>query len=137
MRSRLAHVCIETADLEATETFYRALGLQRRFDFHNQHGDLVGFYLAFSNNTFVEVIKVKKPRLEGALRHFAIEVDNVDHWFKWLKQQGINATEKEYAGDDNWMITCTDPNGIFIELQQYTDKSMQKIGGSCKVNYLP
>jgi hypothetical protein len=35
------------------------------------------------------------------------------------------------------MITCHDPNGIFIELQQYTDKSMQLVGGVCEVDYQP
>jgi catechol 2,3-dioxygenase-like lactoylglutathione lyase family enzyme len=137
MQSKLAHVCIETDDLEATESFYRALGLERRFEFKNQHDDLVGFYLAFGNNTFIEVIKVKQPRPEGVVRHFAIEVDDVDAWYQSLKQNGIDVTEKKYEGDDNWMITCRDPNGIFIELQQYTDKSMQRIGGNCKVNYVP
>jgi len=137
MQSKLAHVCIETDDLEATENFYRVLGLERRFEFKNQHNDLVGFYLAFSNQTFIEVIKVRNPRPEGVVRHFAIEVDDVDAWFERLKANGIDVTAKEYAGDDNWMITCRDPNGIFIELQQYTDKSMQRIGGDCKVNYVP
>jgi catechol 2,3-dioxygenase-like lactoylglutathione lyase family enzyme len=137
MQSKLAHVCIETDDLGRTEAFYKVLGLERRFDFHNQHGDLVGFYLAFSNNTYVEVIKVRKPRPEGGVRHFAIEIDNADAWHTRLQESGIEVTPKEYAGDDNWMITCRDPNGIFIELQEYTDKSMQRIGGSCKVVYVP
>jgi hypothetical protein len=35
------------------------------------------------------------------------------------------------------MITCRDPNGIFIELQQYIDKSMQLVGGICEVDYEP
>ena len=47
--NRLAHVCIETRDLDRTETFYRAFGLRRQFDFRNQDGLLVGFYLAFDN----------------------------------------------------------------------------------------
>jgi len=137
MQSKLAHVCIETDDLDATENFYRVLGLERRFEFKNQHNDLVGFYLAFSNLTFIEVIKVSKPRPEGVVRHFCIEVDDLDAWFERLQANGIDVTAKEYAGDDNLMITCRDPNGIFIELQQYTDKSMQRIGGNCKVNYVP
>jgi hypothetical protein len=35
------------------------------------------------------------------------------------------------------MVTCTDPNGIFIELQQYTPRSMQLVGGICEVDYQP
>jgi catechol 2,3-dioxygenase-like lactoylglutathione lyase family enzyme len=47
MRTKLAHVCIESNDLQATEAFYRVLGLERRFEFRNLQGELVGFYLAF------------------------------------------------------------------------------------------
>jgi len=42
-----------------------------------------------------------------------------------------------WPADHNWMITCRDPNGIFIELQQYTDNSMQLVGGVCEVDYEP
>lgn len=137
MQSRLAHVCIETDDLEKTEAFYQVLGLERRFEFKNLQDELVGFYLAFGNNTFIEVIKVKKPRPEGAVRHFAIEVDDVAAWHDRLVENGIEVTERVYEGDNNWMITCTDPNGIFIELQEYTDVSMQRVGGNCQVDYSP
>jgi catechol 2,3-dioxygenase-like lactoylglutathione lyase family enzyme len=33
--TRLAHVCIETADLARTEAFYAVLGLSRRYEFRN------------------------------------------------------------------------------------------------------
>ena len=57
--------------------------------------------------------------------------------YESLKKAGYAVTEKEFAGDNNWMITCRDPNGIFIELQQYIDKSMQLVGGICEVDYEP
>lgn len=137
MRTNLAHVCIESSDLEGTEAFYRVLGLGRRFDFRNLQGELVGFYLAFGNNTFIEVIKTTKPKPAGIIKHFAIEVDNIDEIHARLKQHGVKVTGKERAKDHNWMITCSDPNGIFIELQQYTAASMQLTGGVCQVNYTP
>ena len=78
MKTNLAHVCIETSDLDRTEAFYRVLGLKRQFDFNNLQGELVAFYLGFGNETFVEVIKVAEPKPPGLIRHFAIEVDDID-----------------------------------------------------------
>lgn len=111
--------------------------MRRRFEFRNKNDELVGFYLAFDNETFIEVIKVQRPAADGKVRHFAIEVDNVDDAYAALSAGGVAVTEKEYAGDRQWMITCHDPNGIFIELQQYTDESMQLVGGTCEVDYQP
>ena len=137
MQTKLAHVCIESHDLDATEAFYRVLGLERRFIFNNLQGELVGFYLAFGNNTYIEVIKTSKPKAAGIIKHLAIEVDDIDATYSQLKKHGIDATEKELAKDHQWMVTCTDPNGIFIELQQYTPQSMQLVGGICEVDYRP
>ena len=137
MKTGLAHVCIEVRDLEATEAFYNVLGLRRQFEFRNLQGELVGFYLAFPNRTYIEVIKVPTAGGEGNIRHFAIEVDDVDEAHRRLEAAGYDVSKKERAGDRNWMITCHDPDGIFIELQQYTDESMQLIGGTCEVDYRP
>ncbi len=137
MRTKLAHVCIESEDLEATEAFYRVLGLERRFDFRNKQGALVGYYLAFSNDTFIEVIKVGQLKASGRILHFAMEIDNADATYQRLKANGIDVSEKEWAGDNNWMVTCTDPSGVFIELQEYTQDSLQRVGGVCPVDYQP
>lgn len=137
MITGLAHICIESRDLDATEAFYRVLGLERRFEFRNKQNELVGFYLAFGNQTFIEVIKNNQAGGNGIIKHFAMEVDDVNAAFESLQEAGYEATERQLAGDNNWMITCHDPNGIFIELQQYTDNSMQRIGGVCEVDYQP
>ena len=137
MKTGLAHVCIETRDLEATEEFYRVLGLERRFEFRNKQGELVGFYLAFANQTFIEVILNKKAGGEGIVRHFAIEVDDVDDMHDRLTKAGATVSDKEFCKDRIWMVTCKDPNGIFIEFQQYTEDSMQLKGGVCEVDYTP
>ncbi len=134
---RLAHVCIETTDLEMTEAFYAAVGLNRRFEFRNQNGELVGFYLAFDNQSYIEVILNKTPKGEGIVRHFAVEVDDVDELRERLLAHGSDVTEKEFCGDRIWMVTCKDPNGVFIEFQQYTAESMQLVGGTCRVDYTP
>lgn len=137
MQTKLAHVCIDSYDLEKTEAFYRILGLNRQFEFRNLQGELVGFYLAFGNQTYIEVIKTSKPGPEGRIKHFAIEIDDVDAAYERLTENNVEVTEKEFAKDHLWMITVTDPNGNFIELQQYTADSMQLVGGVCEVDYQP
>ncbi|MDX1404061.1 MAG: VOC family protein [Woeseiaceae bacterium] len=134
---KLAHVCIETDDLDKTEKFYEAIGLERRFEFRNLEDELVGFYLAFDDNSYIEVIKTGKPKPEGNVRHFAIEVEDVDDIHEKLTAAGATVSDKEFCKDRIWMVTCRDPNGIFIEFQQYTSDSMQLKGGVCEVDYTP
>ena len=134
---RLAHVCIETDDLAATEEFYGYLDINRRFEFRNRQKELVGVYLSFGNDTYIEIIKVKKPRKEGNIRHFAIEVEDVDTTRALLLSKGVEVTGKLMGVDHTLMITCHDPNGNLIEFHQYTDKSLQQHGGVCEVDYVP
>ncbi|GJL93717.1 MAG: hypothetical protein DHS20C05_01220 [Hyphococcus sp.] len=134
---KLAHVCIETDDLDKTEAFYNKLGLKKQFEFRNNDDELIGMYLAFSDNTFLEVIKVLKPREEGAVRHFAIEVDDIEETHTQLSKKGVDVSEKKLGVDKTWMITTRDPNNIFIEFHQYTNDSLQQNGGQCLIDYTP
>lgn len=134
---KLAHVCIESADLEATEAFYRCLGLRRQFDFRNRQDQLVGYYLKFDDETFLEVIAVQRVRVEGAVRHFAIQAEDVEAVRRALVAAGVDCSEAYEADDHNRMFTCRDPNGVFIEVQQYGPASLQRHGGTCPVDYVP
>lgn len=134
---KLAHVCIESADLDATERFYGCLGLRRQFEFRNPAGLLIGYYLKFDDQSFLEVIRVEAVRTEGAVRHFAIESDDIDSLRLRLLAAGFQATDKRLGEDHTWMVTCRDPNGVFIELHQYDHRSMQQHGGTCVIDYVP
>ena len=137
MKSKLAHVCIETDDLDKTEAFYRVLGMERQFDFHNLQGELVAFYLGFGNQTYIEVIKTSNPKPPGLIRHFAIEVEDIDVAREALVEAGIDVTKKELGIDKAWLLKIYDPNGVFIEVHQYTPDSLQLVGGACEVDYTP
>ena len=137
MAVKLAHVCIETTNLEETENFYSLLGARRQFEFRNKSSALVGMYMAFDDNSFIEVIKVSETRGEGVVRHFALEVDDVSRIHQVLKEHDIEVTDAVLEGDQTLMVTFSDPNGIFIECQQYTPRSMQLVGGVCEVDYEP
>ncbi|MEP7246416.1 MAG: VOC family protein [Gammaproteobacteria bacterium] len=134
---RLGHVAIESADLEATERFYGCLGLRRQFEFRNPAGLLIGYYLKFDNETFLEVIRVESVRLEGVVRHFAIESDDIEALRADLVAAGFKASEKRLGEDNTWVVTTTDPNGVSLELHQYDAQSMQQQGGVCLIDYVP
>ena len=134
---RLAHVCIETDDFGPTEDFYSILGIKRQFEFRNKKDELVGLYLSVGETTYIEIIKVKNPLSEGNMRHFALQVESVDETRDLLRAKGVEVTEKELGIDHTLMVTCHDPNGNFIELHEYTDKSMQLHGGVCEIDYEP
>ena len=120
---RLAHVCIETDDFGPTEEFYSYLGINRQFEFRNKQNELVGVYLNIGETTYIEIIKVKEPKSEGNMRHFALQVEDVDATRELLMSKGVEVTEKELGIDHTLMVTCQDPNDNFIEFHQYTDKS--------------
>ncbi len=134
---RLAHVCIESDDLESTESFYSYLGIDRKFEFRNRQNELIGMYLDIGHDTYLEIIKVSEPCKDGIVRHFAIEVEAVDAVRKTLLEKGVEVSEKKLGVDHTWMVTCHDPNGIFIEFHEYTKRSLQKAGGSCEIDYRP
>jgi catechol 2,3-dioxygenase-like lactoylglutathione lyase family enzyme len=134
---RLAHVCIETTDLGASETFYQRLGAHRRFEFRNRQGLLIGIYMYFGEDSYIELVLVAAPRPEGAVNHFALQVADIDTAYNALVAAGIEVTQKALGVDHTWMVTCRDPNGVFIELHQYTDNSLQRRGGTCCIDYVP
>lgn len=137
MTIKLAHVCIQSSDLEATERFYECLGLKRQFEFRNPKGLLIGYYMKFDDETFLEVVLVRHVSAEGVVKHFAIESDDIDALRDKLLAAGFDAKPKRLGEDNTWMVTTRDPSGVFIELHQYGEKSMQQHGGVCLIDYTP
>ena len=126
MRLAIAHVCIHTRDLAATEAFYTgALGLTKVFDF-TKNGQVKGCYLRLAERSFIEVFEVDEasaPR--SALAHLCLETDDIDGMKARLEAHGVATTEKKKGCDDTYQIWFKDPNGIDIELHEYTDTSAQ------------
>ena len=134
MIRRLAHLCIKTPDLEATERFYvDGLGLSKTFEFFHE-GERCGYYLGFGETTFIEVFEgdVSAP---GNIEHFAVEVEGMDGVLKRLSEKGYEVGPKKMGEDHTWQAWLTDPNGVRIELHEYTDDSLQLRGGSCEVSW--
>ncbi len=130
MIKRLAHVCIGATDLAETERFYvETLGMERAFDFLRE-GRRVGFYLRAGQATYIEVFaEHEAPGHERAIiRHFCLEVENLDAVCAALKGKGVGVSEKKLGGDGAWQAWISDPSGVRIELMQYEDGSSQFSG---------
>ena len=75
--SRLAHVCIGAANLEAAEDFYvQKLGLEKAFEFFRA-GQRIGFYVKVSDKTFIEIFvdSGEQDSARPLIKHFCLEVE--------------------------------------------------------------
>jgi len=128
---QLAHVCIFARDLAETRDFYRdALGMEIVFNFTRQ-GAWHGFYLDAGGRSHVEVFLRPEAGHSGhdAINHLCLEVESLDEAIAHLGARGIAVTAKKLACDDTWQAWITDPNGVRIELFEYTPRSAQFAGG--------
>ncbi|MER8749521.1 hypothetical protein NKH57_09615 [Mesorhizobium sp. M1050] len=46
-----------------------------------------------------------------------------------MRSKGVDVTDKKHACDDTFQAWIRDPNGVKIELFEYTAKSAQFVGG--------
>lgn len=128
---QLAHVCIFARDLAETRDFYRdVLGMEIVFNFTRQ-GSWYGFYLGAGGRSHVEVFL--KPEAEydqrNQINHFCLEVESIDEAVAHIREAGVEVTDKKKAVDETWQAWITDPNGVRIELFEYTAQSAQFVGG--------
>ena len=128
--TRLAHVCIGATDLDASERFYvDLLGMEKAFDFIRA-GERFGFYVKAGGTTFIEVFAEKgSPHLDRPIiKHFCLEVEDMDAAVDALRTRGVEVSDKKMGGDNNWQAWITDPSGVRIELMQYNKRSTQFTG---------
>ncbi|RWE72597.1 VOC family protein [Mesorhizobium sp.] len=128
---QLAHVCIFAHDLEATRSFYRdVLGMHTRFNFLRD-GRIFGFYLDCGGRSYVEVFEKNEASYSdrNQINHFCLEVEDIEAAIAHIRSKGVAVTPKKLACDDTYQAWISDPNGVRIELFEYTAKSAQFAGG--------
>jgi lactoylglutathione lyase/glyoxylase I family protein len=129
---QIAHVCIFAHDIEVTRAFYRdVLGLDTQFNFLRD-GKQFGFYLNAGGRSHVEVFQKSDSEYgpANAITHFCLEVENLDDAIAHMASKGVAIDRpKKKACDDTWQAWIRDPDGVRIELFQYTEKSAQFTGG--------
>lgn len=132
MIHNIAHVCIVTRDIAKTAEFYCGLlGLEKKYEFRKK-GRCTGMYLDAGRGTFLEIFERETvPEHDSSIAHFCFQVDDLDLIAEHLEKQGVVTAHKKMGKDGSWQIWIKDPNGISIELQEYTKNSSQITGEDC------
>lgn len=128
---QIAHTCIFAKDLKETEDFYtKVLGFKNIFNF-TRDGKIFGYYLDAGGDTHVEVFHKAEAEFTDTnqINHICFEVINIDDAIEHIRAEGVEARDKSKGCDDTWQSWITDPNGVKIELFQYTGDSAQFTGG--------
>ncbi len=128
---QIAHVCVYARDIAETSDWYeRVLGFERIFNF-TRDGRVFGYYLDAGGDTHVEVFEKADAAFAETdqINHICFEVTDIDFAIAHIRSLGFEAKDKSRGCDDTWQSWITDPNGVMIELFQYTPESAQFTGG--------
>ncbi len=130
----IAHLCIRVKDLELTRKFYMdGLGLEKGFDFIRE-GQVIGFYLKVGNGNFLEFFQTDNVFAgESPIAHICLEVDSIEATNARLSAAGYTVGEKKMGSDKAYQAWIIDPNGVKIELHEYTPECCQLTGNPCIV----
>jgi len=135
MVTRIAHICIGALDLEQTRKFYcDGLGVKVKFTFRKA-GEIAGYYLDAGNGSFIEMFTQSAQEAGGRqpIRHVCLEVDDIVATAAQLKKTGIRVSDRTMGCDNSWQAWADDPNGVRIELHEYTKDSSQHTGRDCEI----
>lgn len=137
MIRQLAHVCFFTDQLDAMVAFYRdALGFPIKFTLHTDDGELMGYYFATGNSTFIEVFdqrlavkqwggQVQTLTPGSQYKHFCLEVTGIAEVKAMLEGRGVTVSAVTLGMDHSLQAWIADPDGNAIELMEYTHASLQ------------
>jgi glyoxylase I family protein len=134
---QLAHVCIFAKDLAETRDFYRdVLGMPIVFNF-NRKGEWYGFYLDAGGRSNVEVFLKPEAAHEetNVINHLCLEVASIEDAVAHIHGRGVAVTDPKFGVDNTWQAWVTDPNGVKIELFEYSDNSAQFVGGDREADW--
>lgn len=90
-----------------------------------------GYYIELFNEYTVHVENKVDSKLHSGYTHFAFVVDDIQEFYQsFLEKGGEEYIERtpEKALDGNYVMWFHDPEGNRVEVQQYTEYSMQKSG---------
>lgn len=129
---RLAHICLQVADIQRTLAFYRdGIGLPVQFLFRRR-GVVLGAYFSLGQRSFIEAFQVERP---VGITHFCIESDDLDGFIAGCTARGIACSAKTLGRDHAWQTWLRDPDGHAFEVHQYTPQSMQLVGGEAEITW--
>ena len=133
----LSVVGVGAKDLPASAKFYQnVLGFRVAFTFGSTDPQRMNYYYQTSRDTFLELQPVG-PNLPLGLTHFHVVTRNLDATIARLRQAGLAAAAGNAPGTIGQAVAVSpgahtkninvfDPDGIRIELNEYTPESLTK-----------
>ncbi len=114
--SALDHYTINTADLDASVTFYtEILGLA---DGPGPASDAPGAWLYCGDRPVVHLVGggARKDTGTGAIDHVAFRASGLDDYRARLNERGIAFRERDVPGQPLHQLFLADPDGVTIEI---------------------
>jgi len=123
---RINHVGIWAKDWDETLNFYiKTLGFKEAFTFKDKDGNVTTSYIQMSKENFLEIARATPERPAG-LNHVGIWVDDIKTTVAALRKRGVKVDDARAGNSKAPLTNITDPNGIRLELLEYTPESLQK-----------
>ena len=111
----LNHVAIHVADVERSRAFYR--DVLRLEPLPRPAFDFPGAWFRLGANQELHLIGRAGPVAPGsANNHFALRVDDIAVWEKYLQEAGADFRPRKQRPDGVWQIFLRDPDGHYLEL---------------------
>lgn len=143
--TQLGHPALLCNDMPAMLDFYtKKLGFREVFSLKKDDGSMWLTYVQIARGQFVELFYTSYPSpnktKERSFHHYCIEVDDMAAALAELKERGVevyngpvdNGKRMEVPNPDHKPGMCgtlcafiRDPEGNDIEIQQFTDQSLQ------------
>ncbi len=120
---RTLHFGLRVSDLENSLTFYQALGYEVVGEVpETPIGRLVMLRLPDDEFVSIELVYDPSTPLEpgNALSHLAVHVQNMGETLGRLAEHGLDAEQGIKQDDGMWTAFLTDPDGLKIELVQWS-----------------
>jgi catechol 2,3-dioxygenase-like lactoylglutathione lyase family enzyme len=123
---RINHVGIFAKDWDETLNFYtKTLGFKEAFTFKDKDGNVTTSYIQMNKENFLEIARATPERPAG-LNHVGIWVDDIKATVASLRRRGVKVDDPRAGNSKAPLTNVVDPNGVRLELLEYTPDSLQK-----------
>jgi catechol 2,3-dioxygenase-like lactoylglutathione lyase family enzyme len=107
---------------ESMRWYTETLGLREAFTIRDQAGSPTLAYLHVTRDTFIEIAPASEQRPVG-VSHVAIWPEDFDRTIDALRSRGVAVADPRTGSSGTRIANVTDPNGIRLELVDFTPGS--------------
>jgi catechol 2,3-dioxygenase-like lactoylglutathione lyase family enzyme len=112
------HVGIYVNDFQESIDFYtKTLGMREAFVFRDKEGKVTTMYVQVDKNTFLELAPATAEHPVG-VNHIGLQTD--------LRKRGVMVNEPRIGNNHGPLTNVIDPNGLRLEILEYTPESLQR-----------